>query len=152
MRSDCIGRKIQGCRDCKYRKNKGEDINMAITHPTNKMAAKKASAAASQFCRKEFLLAQLQFPGGHAKKSASTALSWYSQSTNVEGLDPGFSRVFKVQSLDPGFLLPSSVVFMKSGQKSRDFSFCTICVPCTVAVRLTQAERERYNCLCCSML
>ncbi len=29
---------------------------------------------------------------------------WNSQSTKVQGLDPGFSRAFQVEGLDPGFL------------------------------------------------
>ncbi len=49
-------------------------------------------------------------------------LRWNSQSSKVEGLDPGFSRVLKIQGLDPGFLLPSSMLFINNDEKSRDFS------------------------------
>jgi hypothetical protein len=31
-------------------------------------------------------------------------MRWNSQSSKVEGLDPGFSRDFQVEGLDPGFL------------------------------------------------
>jgi hypothetical protein len=63
------------------------------------------------YCALEILLQHLIKRQCTLVFNSGVLLRWHSQSSKVQGLDPGFSQAFQVQRLDPGF----SQVFQVEG-------------------------------------